>query len=282
MWQSPGAWQAFSCGNNAGYATSEFFFRVVTDVYPPVCGLNDATCESQRTMPLTYTATQRICFDSHPDSLTTPAPLVLITIITLRTGFPPAPSHGTRMCFVLLTQMLGAGTPAHDFVTPLTFSHSGCHTTRSSLAFLSSLPFVSTRNKVLQVRDTNYAAALLAALAGGGDTQKKRAGSGSDRGRPDVFLWTATWKFDRKLRLCLAAVCSCWRDEIIQAASPLPLSPSPSLFCPGVSREGLAGGKANVAVATVLTCSEWMVRGETKKSHSASSDPRLKSTQFIQ
>lgn len=172
MWQSPGAWQAFSCGNNAGYATSEFFFRVVTDVYPPVCGLNDATCESQRTMPLTYTATQRICFDSHPDSLTTPAPLVLITIITLRTGFPPAPSHGTRMCFVLLTQMLGAGTPAHDFVTPLTFSHSGCHTTRSSLAFLSSPPFVSTRNKVLQVRDTNYAAALLAALAGGG-THKK-------------------------------------------------------------------------------------------------------------
>lgn len=172
MWQSPGAWQAFSCGNNAGYATSEFFFRVVTDVYPPVCGLNDATCESQRTMPLTYTATQRICFDSHPDSLTTPAPLVLITIITLRTGFPPAPSHGTRMCFVLLTQMLGAGTPAHDFVTPLTFSHSGCHTTRSSLAFLSSPPFVSTRNKVLQVRDTNYAAALLAALAGGGHTKK--------------------------------------------------------------------------------------------------------------
>lgn len=29
-------------------------------------------------------------------------------------------------------------------------------------------------------------------------------------------------------------------------------------------------------MATVLTCSEWMVRGETKKSHSASSDPRLK------
>lgn len=174
--------------------------------------------------------------------------------------------------------MLGAGTPAHDFVTPLTFSHSGCHTTRSSLAFLSSPPFVSTRNKVLQARDTNYAAALLAALAGGG-THKKNVLAPV---QPDVFLWTATWKFDRKLRLCLAAVCSCWRDEIIQAASPLPLSPSPSLFCPGVSREGLAGGKANVAVATVLTCSEWMVRGETKKSHSASSDPRLKSTQFIQ
>lgn len=74
-----------------------FVFRVVTDVYPPVCGLNDATCESQRTMPLTYTATQRICFDSHPDSLTTPAPLVLITIITLRTG-SPLHLHTARGC----------------------------------------------------------------------------------------------------------------------------------------------------------------------------------------
>lgn len=43
-----------------------------------------------------------------------------------------------------------------------------------------------------------------------------------------------TWKFDRKLRECVAVLCSCWRDEIIHAASP-PLSPlsfSFSLFAP--------------------------------------------------
>lgn len=39
----------------------------------------------------------------------------------------------------------------------------------------------------------------------------------------------ATWKFNRKLRECVAVLCSCWRDEIIHAASP-PLSPSLSLF----------------------------------------------------
>ncbi|CAK6957121.1 Hypothetical predicted protein [Scomber scombrus] len=38
---------------------------------------------------------------------------------------------------------------------------------------------------------------------------------------PGVSLSKTTWKFDTKLRVCLAALCSCWRDEIIQAASPL-------------------------------------------------------------
>lgn len=242
-----------------------FFFWVVTDVYPPVCNgaawtmppvnrREQCPWHTRRCSGYVLTATLIASL-----RLTTPAPLVLITIIitlTLRTGFPPAPSHSTRMCFVLLTQMLGAGTPAHDFVTPLTFSHCGCHTTRSSFAFLSFLSFLLfqlvTRCSKSETQTTQQLCWLPS--RGGKKQKKNRAGSGSDRGRPDVFLWTATWKFDRKLRLCLAAVCSCWRDEIIQAASPLPLSPS--LFCPGVSREGLAGGKANVAVATVLTCSE--------------------------
>lgn len=156
------------------------------------CGLNDATCESQRTMPLTYTATQRICFDSHPDSLTSPhhaSPISSNNNNNTNTGFPPAPSHSTRMCFVLLTQMLGAGTPAHDFVMPLTFSHSGCHTTRSSLAFLSFLSFLLfqlvTRCSKSETQTTQQLCWL---PSRGGDTQKKRAGSGSDRGRPDVFL----------------------------------------------------------------------------------------------
>lgn len=127
------------------------FFRVVTDVYPPVC--NDVAwtmppvnrreqCPWHTRRRSGYVLTATLIASLR---LTTPAPLVLITIIitlALRTGFLPAPSHSTRMCFVLLTQMLGAGTPAHDFVTPLTFSHSGCHTTRSSFAFLSFLSFL--------------------------------------------------------------------------------------------------------------------------------------------
>lgn len=49
----------------------------------------------------------------------------------------------------------------------------------------------------------------------------------------------ATWKFNRKLRECVAVLCSCWRDEIIHAASP-PLSLTHTLshsLCTRISRE---------------------------------------------
>lgn len=145
------------------------------------CGVNDATCESQGTMPLTYTATQRMCLTATLIAslrLTTPAPLVLITLtiiitLTLRTGFPPAPSHSTRMCFVLLTQMLGAGTPAHDFVTPLTFSHCGCHTTRSSFAFLSFLSFLLFQLVTRCSKSETQTTQQLCWLPSRGEKQKK-------------------------------------------------------------------------------------------------------------
>lgn len=80
--------------------------------------------------------------------------------------------------------------------------------------FFSSSFFCSTRNKVPQVPRHKLRRALAHLRP------RKRFHSASEQKMLSP-LRKATWKFDRKLRVWLAALCSCWRDEIIQAASPL-------------------------------------------------------------
>lgn len=150
-----------------------------------------------------------------------------------------APPRSTKMCFVPAKPADVARRhllPSNN--TPLTFSPSylelfGCHTTLSGFPpFFPQLVTVSPR-----VRN---ASRIARALTFGGI----RARSGSNPKCPRAFLREATWKFDRKLRARLAALCSCWRDEIIPGSLPLALQPRES-------RENASWGKQNVTVATV-------------------------------
>lgn len=113
---------------------------------------------------------------------------------------------------------------------------------RTRRATCSGLTFPSFRFQLLDV--TQYQAAFAPLVP----SRYRRLPSQSPRVsslvpfragniRPQVCCSDrATWKFGRKLRECVAVLCSCWRDEIIHAASPplalalsLALSLPPSL-----------------------------------------------------